>query len=257
MNLKNWFLILSFFIVSQVVYSAPSAKRLAWQNYFPSTRTQSHSGLPEKYAQKWNRLDINSVQSLPAEFNLDEIFIHARDSREIRYSPFDRRPSFLYPDDGCYARAEMMNNIIENKFQLRFQKIFVFGNLWVDSENASFGGVGWWYHVAPVIKVDSQVFVIDPSIDSIRPMLIKDWLLAMSQQSNINQFNVAICDQNSYSPTELCFNDNGKYGRDLGLSEQIKFFDKEWERLEELNRNPQAELGDFPPWKQVKFHKKF
>jgi hypothetical protein len=35
---------------------------------------------------------------------------------------------------------------------------------------------------------------------------------------------------------------------DSAVSEQSAYLYPEWQRLLELNRNPEKELGDFPPW---------
>ena len=74
---------------------------------------------------------------------------------------------FTYPDDGCWGRAhEMCRLIINAGFQP--EKIWIYGSLRVATSNHPSCKVGWGWHVAPVLRVDSgsgpQVRVIDPAL---------------------------------------------------------------------------------------------
>jgi hypothetical protein len=74
---------------------------------------------------------------------------------------------FLYPRDGCYARAhEMCRLMIAAGAQPR--KLWSFGALTVETPNDPCCVVRWSYHVAPILLVDfgvdSEVQVIDPAL---------------------------------------------------------------------------------------------
>ena len=74
---------------------------------------------------------------------------------------------FCYPEDGCYARAHEMTRLME-KHGVIAGKVFLEGDLKVDTENSPKGYVEWWYHVAPLVAIKKEktieMWVIDPSL---------------------------------------------------------------------------------------------
>lgn len=74
---------------------------------------------------------------------------------------------FTFPDDGCWGRAhEMCRLIIAAGVQP--QKVWIYGNLVVATENNPACHVGWGWHVAPILLVNlgaaTEVRVLDPSL---------------------------------------------------------------------------------------------
>lgn len=76
---------------------------------------------------------------------------------------------FLYPDDGCWARAhEMCRLMINMGFSPR--KVWIQGSLYVGTKNNPNCHVWWGWHVAPTLCVrgpgifQTQRLVIDPSL---------------------------------------------------------------------------------------------
>jgi len=76
---------------------------------------------------------------------------------------------FLYPDDGCWARAhEMCRLMIAAGVKPR--KVWIFGSLYVPTRNSPICHVSWGWHVAPTLCVRHKFFgpteenVIDPSL---------------------------------------------------------------------------------------------
>jgi hypothetical protein len=76
---------------------------------------------------------------------------------------------FLYPDDGCWARAhEMCRLMIDQGLSPR--KVWIQGGLYVSTKNSPDCGVWWQWHVAPTLCVrgprwyQAQRMVIDPSL---------------------------------------------------------------------------------------------
>ncbi|MBC75975.1 MAG: hypothetical protein CME64_08155 [Halobacteriovoraceae bacterium] len=59
---------------------------------------------------------------------------------------------FDYPQDGCFGRAHEMVKILD-KFNVNSGKVFLEGNLQVETDKSPNGKVFWWYHVAPVVAV--------------------------------------------------------------------------------------------------------
>ena len=74
---------------------------------------------------------------------------------------------FLYPDDGCWARAhEMCRLMIAAGAQPA--KIWIYGGLHVQSANKPDCNVNWYWHVAPTLQVSTatgiETWVVDPSL---------------------------------------------------------------------------------------------
>jgi Glutaminase len=99
---------------------------------------------------------------------------------------------FDYPDDGCFARAHKMYQIISDS-NYNSQKIWNYGipygtgALTVITAKNPNGFVNWWYHVAPVVKVRInnriQYRVMDPSLFD-RPATVAEWV---NEQDNLDK----------------------------------------------------------------------
>ncbi len=76
---------------------------------------------------------------------------------------------FLYPDDGCWARAHEMCRLMINQ-GLSPKKVWIRGSLYVSTKNNPNCHVAWGWHVAPTLCVrgpsffQTQSMVIDPSL---------------------------------------------------------------------------------------------
>src|SRR5205823_1645100 len=117
--------------------------------------------------------------------SVDAMNRHFQEFRDKRFlisdlqPGFMRRSSWLYPDDGCFARAGLA---ILNLFQEKVtppEKIFVFGNLSVKTANSPDGSVSWWYHVAPIVQIGAEKYVLDPALNPRAPLKLEDWLSLM------------------------------------------------------------------------------
>ena len=97
---------------------------------------------------------------------------------------------FQYVRDGCYARAHKMRWIIEQRYGYCCEKVFSFANQNNDELSVradKWGGccVNWWYHVAPLIRVQIKIstfsfviaLVVDPSMFD-KPVMLSSWLTA-------------------------------------------------------------------------------
>ena len=85
---------------------------------------------------------------------------------------------FLYPDEGCWARAQQMCNIFLSS-GANPGKVWNYGDLHVKTRNNPKCKVSWVYHVAPVFQVTSGGAVgdqvIDPSLFN-APVTVSAWV---------------------------------------------------------------------------------
>ncbi len=126
-------------------------------------------------------------------------------------------------------------------------KIFVFGDLTLQTSNSPKGFVSWWFHVAPIIRDnESNLWVLDPAVHPDAPISLDIWLGQLS--SDTNSLKVSICTSFAYGAESSCKHatvlDNS-----VALKNQMYFLYWEWYRQVELHRDPFKVLGDFPPWK--------
>jgi hypothetical protein len=189
--------------------------------------------------------------SLPKWDSMEDVVDAFEMLRDVRFlsstmkRKFLRRDSWLYPDDGCYARAALARKNLLNWNFPETKKLFVFGNLAVQTNNSPDGSVSWWYHVVPVVAVGDQAYVLDPAIEPKRPLTLVEWTERMGGQKS--DIKLSICDGGAYTPMNNCLSPE-KTADESALIDQVSFLDQEWERLLELKRVPEKELGDAPPW---------
>jgi hypothetical protein len=258
-----WYIILGLIGIHLVnanrMHSASRSNNVHWEN----ARSMHCDALCQDSLKSGNNSDINAfdyrVPFLMANFStvpqaslkqIQELFDRARDIRFMRdgdHNNFSRRTTWLYPDDGCYARAGLL---IQHAIDWNFivpSKIFAFGNLAVNTSNSPTGYVSWWYHVVPIIRTeDSKLWVLDPSIQPDAPILVDDWISAMSKDKN--SIEVSACSSFTYAPYNSCFHAN-QTDNTAALQDDIEYLDAEWDRQISLHRDPIRVLGDFPPWK--------
>jgi hypothetical protein len=114
---------------------------------------------------------------------------------------------FQYVRDGCFARAHKMRQIIETKYGYCCEKVFSFANQNQDRLSVradKWGGccVTWWYHVAPLIRVQVRILqerfalalVVDPGMFD-KPVLLSTWLSAQKNpgcdlHANVSMYSI-------------------------------------------------------------------
>ncbi|MBY0385165.1 hypothetical protein K2X05_08410, partial [bacterium] len=152
-------------------------------------------------------MDTNQITVWKSYAEIREYFQKVRDLRFLKDPDVKnnkRRSTWLYPDDGCYARASLMKNNLATMEKPTPTKIFVMGNLWVKTKNALWGGgVSWWYHVAPIVTDGLEKYVLDPAIEPNKPLPLKEWLAKMGKPDAIK---ISICAPTSYTPYSDCEN---------------------------------------------------
>lgn len=203
---------------------------------------------PSKFKKPLSELDLSTVAEAPSLEFIQNEFRFLRDERFLTYQDknFLRRLTWLFPDDGCYARAELMAKLLEKKNSFSPVKIFAFGDLSVYSSNIPGGIVNWWYHVAIAFKFQNTLYVIDPSIEPKHPLTVEEWVKAMSVTSYNVQ--VSLCSAKTFDPNADCIAPH-EITQEKAIREITPFLPQEWNRLLRLQRSPNSELGESPPWK--------
>jgi hypothetical protein len=179
---------------------------------------------------------------------LQESFVKARDFRFLEQDSqpgFKRRVPWLYPDEGCYLRADWMDRLLDKDQRPSAAKLYVFGDLEVRTENSPTGSVSWWFHVVLAYKFQNVIYVLDPSMEATRPMTLKEWSQRISTDPETLTFS--ICVAKSSSPYTGCRQAEALSEADLARLEQ-EYLQLEWDRMVELKKNPRQVLGDSPPW---------
>ena len=180
--------------------------------------------------------------------NYDEMFRFfktLRDKQFIAHKKRQRRSSWMYPQDGCWLRAELMNRNLEEISKKSLHKIFIFGNLNVKTPYSHSGEVSWWYHVALVASLEGEYYILDPSIESLRPLKLQEWVL--KQVPTIEQVGLSLCAPNAFNPNSLC-EEIYPEAWEYVLGNQKVYLNMEEDLLVELGYDVDAYLGDHPPW---------
>lgn len=108
------------------------------------------------------------------------------------FSRVQRQPHipFQFPGNGCQARAHEMCRLIE--CYLHPDPAAVVAKVWnvaeeddliVKTDNNPYCRVRWFYHVAPVVKVDNRLLVIDPALFE-QPVTVERWLAKQKGKSS-------------------------------------------------------------------------
>jgi hypothetical protein len=129
---------------------------------------------------------------------------------------------FQYVKDGCYARAHKMRQMISKQYGYCCEKVFSYGispsTLAVKADKWGGCCVQWWYHVAPLLRVNvtrggnsfQLCYVIDPGMFN-APVTLSTWLAAQKNTAcgaNANVTSYSIQPGTAYWPS------NGGYGTD-------------------------------------------
>ncbi len=227
---------------------------VSWKKYYRAAKKFNPRHLADKNAQeasvKIDKLDMSVVADWGKGIDVPITFFSGRDLRfmETDANPgFLRRISWLYPDDGCFARAAMFVNKLREWQIPDPSKVFIFGDLTVQTPNSPQGKVSWWYHVAPAIRIGESVYILDAAINPYSPMPLIDWVKTMTDDPQ--RVRLAFCKADSYTPGDSCFSPTSRDAKDAP-SDQRYYLDEEWSRTETLGRNAKEILGDNPPWKK-------
>ncbi len=244
---KNLSLLFSLVIsLNSFGVSAVREEGVSYLNYINEYVT-AESMMNSRVRVSYESLDISQVPEIKNLKEAMTIFSFVRDERFLKKkSSFPRRLSWLYPNDGCFARAEYAIRLAE-KFGKKFKKLFIYGDLKVKTIFSPNGYVTWWYHVAPIFKHKEVVYVIDPALNAYGPLSLNDW--ALKQVPLLKKASFSICTSQTYSPRYRC-SSRFRVASSILKKDQNKYLSKEKRNLRRLGYEFKKELGDNPYWKR-------
>lgn len=249
--MKSLFVLIAFFAVN--ASAQVSAVREPNQSYLEiparhlnlSTKKvfEDESEGPTAFSQRTRSVEVGEVAPW-TKGDIHQAFKLIRDERFMTdKSGFARRPTWLYPKDGCFARAEIAAQRLVSKGFPHPSKIFIFGDLVVQTDNMMGGEVSWWYHVAVAYSYQNQIYIFDPSIEPNKLLTLKEW----SDTMGIGTKEYSVCGEATFDPYWSC-NGSKRLTFVEALVQQGIYFQPEERNLEYLGRNPKEELGDQAPW---------
>lgn len=200
----------------------------------------------------FEEIDLTKVPEIGGLEKLQAIFETYRDKRYLpdpEDATFLRRLSWMYPDDGCFARAELLARLSENDLNPAAAKLFVFGDLQAPTPNHPAGEVRWWYHVAAAYRIGSELFVMDPSVEPKKPITDREWGERVGDRGTDGRTSLewSLCATRAIDPGADCRNpmeeSEGYVKRMLA-----PYLEAERDRAVELGRVANDVLGDLPPW---------
>ncbi len=151
-------------------------------------------------------MDVSNLPEWTASSGaLQNVFLTVRNERIYKQSSrpdFPRRATWLYPRDGCYARASHTAQSADRSGYARPGKVFAFGPLRFKSPFASGGVVYWSYHVAAAYRIGQKTFVLDPALNPRSPISLQQWIDVMKYDSR--QIKVSVCDTYAYGVYHAC-----------------------------------------------------
>lgn len=258
-------LLISLFLVFPLIAFSESSevtispKRLANESFHQAVK-RSKASLPQSAIKSLiigdtplgnkvpvQEMDFSSVPVVVSYEELIHLFKVIRDSRflhAVGNPDFERRISWLYPDDGCFARAALSGMKLESENLMRPAKIFAFGDLMVQTNYSEEGYVSWWYHVSTAVNYMGSIYILDPALNPDAPVLVEDWY---NKMGNVAELSGIVCNVYAYNPFDSCYEATTS-SEDKALKHQERYLDKEWERISSLGFDPLAFLGEHPPW---------
>lgn len=151
-------------------------------------------------------LESLDLASLPTWTNseLRERYREIRDKKFLTYEGEQRRIPWLFARDGCHVRATHFILEAQRQGYTTPKRIFIFGALEMRGAIIPKGAVQPWFHAAPIIQVDGEAMVLDPSVSFSRPLPLKTWIDYVAKDKS--KVIYSICEENTYLPTTSCKN---------------------------------------------------
>jgi hypothetical protein len=189
------------------------------------------------------KLGVGPTPAWPGSMEQLNQLVH--DARYARIYPnpnpgeYLRRAPWLY-GDGCYAKAAHISALAEKTGYPRPGKVLAFGG-WATMRVYSKympGGSYWWnYHVVAAYHIGSQVYVLDPLVNSDRALTVDEWVRSIAP--NVAKISVAFCDQNLYLPADRCVGGNNDGAFTGHINEMLN---DEYRTLKKLGYDPDTLL---------------
>jgi hypothetical protein len=226
--------------------ASPTARRLPHEPYPHAFERLRHAPFdPDTVYGRARPVSELDFSRLPSVSKLGAMFQELRNDRWISDASmpdFPRRIPWLYPDDGCFVRAQESVEHLAAEGVTATQKLFIFGDLEVATPNSPDGQVPWWFHVMPAFLSGGTPYVIDPAMEPSRPLTVSEWIARMT--SDPSSVELALCDATAYEPESYCEGEPGSTeAQDRADADAPDFLQAEWNRQLELGRDPSKVLG--------------
>lgn len=178
------------------------------------------------------------THGLPALNTLNSLTYTNRMYTNPNPGNYKRRAPWLFPADGCYAKAAHVSAVAKAQGFGSPGKVYAFGHLSMATRFAKEKRVWWSYHMASAYQIGGVIYVLDPMMNSSSAVTLDQWVSRMS--SDPKNVQVKLCDGNSYSPYSKCVGGNGN-GAYLGhIPEVLKL---EYQNLQNIGMPPQPVLA--------------
>lgn len=154
-------------------------------------------------AGKFEELNLNDLPQWD-KGTFKESFREIRDKKFLMFEGKKRRIPWMFVRDGCHMRS---THFIEEAARMGLEKpkkIFIFGSLEMKGNIIPHGSVEPWFHAAPIIKVDGEPFVLDPSVSFSRPLSLEKWISLIVKDRSKTAYS--ICESGTYMQTSSCHN---------------------------------------------------
>lgn len=191
---------------------------------------------------RYNQLDTSDVPEYASYEEVLEAFEYIRDARFLSYENIDRKIPWLFVKDFCHTRAQIAVDELENAGFQKPKKVFLHGVL--DIRNKYFQlkeGEMIWQHIAPIVNVNGQSYVLDPALSWEKPLSLHDWISTMTV--DYEKIMIAVCSGDTYLQTASC-NDPQKVS-DFQLETDTEWALRfEWNTIKKAGDDPISVLLD-------------
>jgi hypothetical protein len=238
--------------IPELSLSLPGAQEAL---FHPALERAENPGSPYNVRKSFSELDFGALPDWGSREAIDRAFVVLRGERFLfqRDMPdFARRISWLFPNDGCFARAYTGAQLLRDKGLSELRQVFIFDAKILAKPKWRYGhpnGLPWNYHVALAARAGSEVFVLDPATELERILPLQEWLdrFVVDRQG----MNASICGPLTFGPNADCAMESPSSATPGGKTpaqwaEHFVFL--EWNALGTQGHDPRKLLGDNPPW---------
>jgi hypothetical protein len=200
----------------------------------------------------WDQPDPG-IETLPVwPLGMAELEIAFKRARDEAIYPnpeipigFPRRASWLYPIDGCFAKATHVAKSLERQGFVRPGRVYALGHLRYKTPYAPSGYVYWSYHTASAYNMGGTAMVLDPAIEPHHVITMQEWLSLISKDPT--KIKTRFCDTYAYMPGHKCI--SGNASQEAGADRDNRgYLNDEWINLRGRGFDPKRLLGTEPPW---------
>lgn len=174
-----------------------------FQTSIASAKAQEKDLTAHRAAGRFELLDLGSLPEWSKE-DFDRHYDEIRDKKFLEYKGEARRVPWLYARDGCHMRSTHFIEEAERLGLKKPKKIFIFGSLEIKGAHIPTGSVKPWFHAAPIVQVNGEPMVLDPSVSFSIPLTLEEWIDRVADDRSKTIYS--ICEPGTYMQTSSCNN---------------------------------------------------